>query len=179
MTITTELLNRNQHFAADFTASGMPVLPKLRTVVLTCVDARVDPAHVLGLQLGDAVIMRNNGARVTREVVEEIATLAFMVANMDGEDPGPFEVIVMQHTQCGAERFADPVFQSAIKSNLGIDVSAIAITDHSDSLKQDIQRLCQAKEIPGHIVVSGFIYDVHDGLARQIVEPAKVSSRQF
>ena len=177
MSTTPELLTRNQKFASDFAAADMPILPKLRTVIVTCVDARVDPAHVLGLELGDAVVMRNNGGRVTREVIEEIATLAFMVAKIDGDTPGSFEVVLMQHTQCGAERFADPAFQSAIKGHLGIDVSEVAITNHEKDLKRDIQRLRDAEEIPRYVVVSGFIYDVHDGLVRQIVAPAKLSDK--
>ena len=177
MSTTPELLSRNQRFAAEFTAAGMPILPKLRTVIVTCVDARVDPAYVLGLELGDAVVMRNNGGRVTREVIQEIATLAFMVSRIDGDTPGSFEVVLMQHTQCGAERFADPAFQSAIKGHLGIDVSEVAITNHNADLKRDIQRLRDADEIPGYVVVSGFIYDVHDGQARQVVPPTRLSDK--
>ena len=79
MSSTATLLNRNRKFSTNFSNSDLPILPLLRTVVLTCADARVDPAHVLGLDLGDAVIIRNNGGRVTRSVIEEIATLAFMV----------------------------------------------------------------------------------------------------
>ncbi len=76
MSNTTTLLERNRLFASDFAAADLPILPKLRTVVLTCGDARVDPAHILGLELGDAVVIRNNGGRVTPEVVQEIAALA-------------------------------------------------------------------------------------------------------
>ena len=84
MSSTTTLLERNRQFAGDFSAADLPILPKLRTVVLTCGDSRVDPAHILGLKLGDAAVIRNNGGRVTLEVVHEIAALAFMVAKMDG-----------------------------------------------------------------------------------------------
>lgn len=102
MSNATTLVDRNRQFASDFTTSELPILPKLRTAMLTCGDARVDPAHVLGLELGDAVIIRNNGGRVTREVVHEIAALSFMVAKMDGAETGPFALIIMQHTHCGA-----------------------------------------------------------------------------
>lgn len=175
MSNTTTLVDRNRQFASDFTAGELPILPKLRTVVLTCGDARVDPAYVLGLELGDAVVIRNNGGRVTREVVHEIAALSFMVAKMDGAEPGPFELIIMQHTQCGAERFADPDFQQMLKEQIGVDVSAIAITDHEESLREDVERLRNAPEIPGHIVVSGFIYDVQHGNLREVVAPAALA----
>ncbi len=175
MSNLTTLLERNRDFARDFSAADLPIVPKMRTVLLTCVDARVDPAHVLGLALGEAVVIRNNGARVTPQVVEEIATLAFMVAKMDGDTPGPFEIIIMQHTQCGAERFADPGFQLAIRQHIGVDVSSSAIADHQLSLQEDIQRLRDAAVIPRYVVASGFIYDVHDGLARQVVPPVALA----
>ena len=65
MSSTTTLLHRNRQFASDFAAADLPILPKLRTVVLTCGDSRVDPEHILGLQLGDAVVIRNYGGRGT------------------------------------------------------------------------------------------------------------------
>lgn len=176
MSNTATLLDRNQSFAASFGAAEMPILPKMRTVILTCGDARVDPAHVLGLELGDAVVIRNNGGRVTREVLEEIATLAFLVKQIDPESQGGFELVIIQHTQCGAERFADPNLQEALKTHLGIDVSHSAIHDHEDSLKQDIERLRSAPEVPGNIVVSGLIYDVKTGAARQVVAPSPLGT---
>lgn len=175
MSNTTTLLNRNRQFASNFAAADLPIMPKLRTVLLTCIDARVDPAHVLGLELGDVVVMRNNGGRVTQEVVHEIATIAFMSAMMDGGEPKPFELIIMQHTQCGAERFADPNFQRGLKEQVGVDVSSLAITDHEQSLREDIERLRSAPEVPGYIVVSGFIYDVQHGSVREVIAPAALA----
>jgi len=175
MSSTTNLLNRNRQFASDFTAADLPVLPKLRTVVLTCGDSRVDPAHVLGLELGDAVVIRNNGGRVTPEVVQEIAALAFIARKMDGAERGPFELILMQHTQCGAERFADPDLQRALEEHVGVDVSSSAITDHELSLREDVERLRSAPNVPGYIVVSGLIYDVRNGRVREVIAPAALA----
>lgn len=176
MTNTALLLERNRRFADEFTAADLPILPKLRTVVLACADARVDPAHILGLELGDAVVIRNNGGRVTPAVLDEIAALAFMVARMDGAESGSFDLILMQHTQCGAERFADPGFQRALKEHIGIDVSSVAITDHEQSLHEDVERLRGAPAVPRHIVVSGLIYDVKHGTVREVIPPAALSS---
>jgi carbonic anhydrase len=171
MTNTAKTIARSTQFAKDFDAAELPILPKMHTVILACADARVDPAHVLGLSLGEVVVIRNNGARVTPSVLEEIATLAFLVAKLDGDTPRAFEVILMQHTQCGAGRFADPSFQNALKAKLGIDVSSIAITDHDQSLTEDIERLRTSSEIPNHITVSGFIYDVETGAVREVAPP--------
>lgn len=176
MTSTTTLLERNRQFASDFSAADLKPLPKLRTVVLTCGDARVDPAHILGLKLGDAVVVRNNGGRVTPAVLEEIAALAFIVAKMDGDKPAPFELVIVQHTQCGAERFADPDFQHALKEHLGVDVSSVAIADHEESLREDVDRLRNAPAVPGYIIVSGYIYDVQSGQVCEIIPPAPLAS---
>ncbi len=175
MSSTTTILERNNKFANDFTAADMHILPKLRTVILTCVDARVDPAYVLGIELGDAVVIRNNGGRVTRDVVNEIATLSFMVAMMDGAERRAFELVIMQHTECGAERFADPDFQNALKAKTGVDVSSVAISDHEKSLIEDVEILQNSPEIPGYIVVSGFIYNVRDGRIQEVVKPAALT----
>lgn len=175
MSSTTTLLERNRQFADDFTSADLPILPKLRTVILTCGDARVDPAHILGLELGDAVVIRNSGGRVTPAVVEEIAALSFIVAQMEGGKPGPFELVLMQHTQCGAERFADPNLQHALKEKTGIDVSSVAIVDHELSLREDVERLRNAPEVPGYIIVSGFIYDVQHGHVREVMAPTALA----
>ena len=172
MSSTAELLDRNHRFAADFADAGLPILPRLRTVILTCGDARVDPAHVLGLELGDAVVIRNNGGRVTPEVIQEIAALTFLVSRMDGDTPGPFELVLMQHTQCGAERFADPQLQRAMKAAIGVDVAPVAIVDHNASLQEDLERLRNARQVPDHVIVSAFLYDVADGIAREVIAPA-------
>lgn len=176
MSSTPTLLDRNRRFASDFAAADLPIIPKLRTVVLTCGDARVDPAHTLGLELGDSAIIRNNGGRVTTEVVHEIAALAFMVAKMDGARRGMFELIIVQHTHCGAERMVDPDFQRALEEHAGVDVSSVAIADHEQSLRADVERLRRAPEVPGYIVVSGYIYDVRNGRLREVIAPAALES---
>lgn len=170
------LFNRNNQFVADFNASELTPVPKFRTVILTCADSRVDPAHIFKLDLGESLVMRNTGGRVTQDVIEEIAAIAFMVAKMDGPVLGPFELIIMQHTQCGAERFADPDFQKALMEHVGIDVSSLAIVDHEKSLAEDIERLRNAPEIPEHIIVSGCIYDVKDGSVREVIKASTLGA---
>jgi carbonic anhydrase len=173
---TPTLIDRNRKFSGNFSGGSLPVIPKLRTVVLTCADARVDPAHVLGLELGDAVVIRNSGGRVTPEVVKEIAALSFMVAMMEGSERGRFELIIIQHTQCGAERFADPGFQRILQEQRGVDVASLGITDHEQSLRDDVEQLRSAPEVPGYILVSAYIYDVQHGGIREVIPPAPLSS---
>lgn len=162
------LLDRNKVFAETFTQADLPILPKLGSVILACGDARVDPAHILGMELGDAVVIRNNGARVTPAFIEEIATLSFMVSMMTGDATPAFEVVLLQHTQCGAERFADPKFQHALKSKTGIDIAPRAITDHEASILGDIELMRNAPSLPDYIVVSGYIYDIAHGTVKEV-----------
>lgn len=108
MSIQDDLITRNATFAANYNTPDMPALPKLQTVILACADARVDPAHVLGLELGEVVVMRNTGGRVTRAVIEEIATLAVISSTLIEGGAQGFNLILMQHTQCGAQRLAAP-----------------------------------------------------------------------
>jgi len=174
-TITT-LLNRNRQFASDFASADMPILPKLRSVLLTCIDARVDPAHIFGLELGDAVVMRNNGGRVTPAVVQEVSALAFMIAKMGGDAIPAFEFIIIQHTQCGAQRFADPEFQRELKKQRGVDVASSAIIDPELSLREDVERLRNAPEVPDYVVVSGLLYDVNNGRVREVIAPTALAT---
>ncbi|OUS36688.1 hypothetical protein A9Q94_08420 [Rhodobacterales bacterium 56_14_T64] len=175
MSNTSILLNRNRQFASDFSSENLPPMPILRTIILACVDARVDPAHILGLELGEVGVIRNNGGRVTQAVIDEIGALAFMSAMADGSEPRPFDLVLMQHTQCGAERFADPGFQNALKAKTGLDVAHVAISDHEQSLQEDVERLRTAPEVPGYIVVSGYIYDVQHGNVREVIAPAALA----
>jgi len=168
MAIQSDLLARNETFASDFDQGDLQILPKLRTVILTCADARVDPAHIFGLDLGEAVVIRNNGGRVTRAVIEEIAVLAVLVdAASEGRENG-FNVVLMQHTNCGAQRLANPDLQAMVKKKLGIDVSEYAITDQATDLLGDIGRLVAAPEVPDTIVVSAVLYDVSAGTVEAI-----------
>lgn len=176
MDVQNQLIDRNEWFAAVFDHADLSILPKLRTVIVACGDARVDPAHVLGLELGEAVVLRNNGGRATRAIIEEIATLAFLVnALTEGRETG-FNVILMQHTQCGAQRLANPDLQKMLQEKVGIDVSDHAITDQESDLIADIDRMTTAPELPDTITVSALLYDVATGAAREIASTASLGA---
>lgn len=168
MTVYDDLMDRNARFAAAFDRADMPMLPTLRTLVVTCVDARVDPAHVLGLKLGEALVMRNNGGRISRAVIDEIVALTAMVSAATGGGQAAFNVILMQHTNCGAERLADPQLQARLRDDLGIDVAEYAITDQPTDLMQDIGRLAAETRIPDEMAVAAMLYDVTDGTVQEI-----------
>ena len=172
MSSQTTLLDRNAQISENFDQGEMPALPALGAMVLTCIDARVDPAHVLGVDLGEAVVFRNNGGRVTPAFIDELATLTAMVKRMTGSPQDPsFSVILMQHTNCGAQSLADPEFAAEIKASLDVDVSATAITDQKTDLISDINRLITSDKVSGSITVSALLYDVQTGRASEIAAP--------
>lgn len=176
MSALSILIERNRTFASSFAHGDMKALPKLGLAVLGCIDARVDPAHILGLELGDAVVIRNNGGRVSRAVIDELTVLAALAAKLTGSDEAGFHLLLMQHTQCGAQAFADPAFQAMLKDKAGIDVSEQAITNQESDLLTDIARLRDAASLPGAITVSAMLYDVATGQAREISPPQSLAS---
>jgi len=144
-------------------------------MILTCIDARVDPAHIFNLDLGEAVVVRNTGGRVTPAVIDEIAALSVMINQMNGGQDTPFELILMQHTHCGSERLADPNLAAAIKSKTGVDVAQLAIHDHEESLREDLETLRTSPAVPDYLTVSTMIYDVKTGLASTLTVPARLN----
>jgi len=172
----SELLQRNQAFAETYRPEGLSVLPAHGVVVLTCVDPRVDPAHFLGLQLGDAKVLRNAGARVTDAVIRDLAFVAALLKQVNGTAV-PLELAIVQHTQCGAGRLAEPDFRRDIAGASGIVpevLAAAGIDNHSVALKADIARLRASTLRLDGIRVSGHLYDVETGLIRELIPASSI-----
>jgi carbonic anhydrase len=153
-------LERNRAFAAAGGHQGAVVFPELRLFVVTCLDPRVDPAHFLGLGLGDAMVVRNVGGQIAENVVAD----------------GPlFEVAVIHHTQCGAAALADDSFRSRYAERTGSDEAELrdkAILDPRTTVATDVDRVRSASAISPRIEVSGHVYDVETGLVETVV-PAR------
>src|SRR5947208_6837193 len=138
MTKMTPLMKRNEQFAATYTPGPLGP-PASQVVIVTCLDHRVDPAITLGLQLGDAVVIRNTGGRVTQAVIDDIAYLAFLAEQLFSGQvaaEGLFEVAVVHHTQCGTGFLADPGFRHRAAEATGLPEAALeaaAVADpHTD-----------------------------------------------
>ncbi len=104
----TALLDRNRSFSEQFEAGDLTIRPHMSTIILTCVDSRVDPAHIFGLGLGDAVVIRNAGGRITRAEMGDLGIISVLAANMPGPGAMQPELVVMHHTDCGMSRLANP-----------------------------------------------------------------------
>jgi carbonic anhydrase len=167
-------LERNRAFAAAGGHEGAVVFPNLRLFVITCLDPRVDPAHILGLGLSDAVVLRNVGGRVTPEVINDVAFIAQLAESMLAGGP-LFDVAVIHHTQCGTGALADDTFRRRYAERIGADESALlqhAVLDPSATVTQDVERLRSAPAISPRVRVSGHVYDVVTGLVETILAPA-------
>lgn len=169
-------IDRNRSFAAAGRHEGAVVFPKLRLFVITCLDPRVDPAHFLGLELSDAVVVRNVGGRVTPEVINDVAFIGQITENVLPDGP-LFEVAVIHHTQCGSGALADRTFRRRYAQRIGADEATLrehAILDPTATVVHDVERLRSAEAIPARVSVSGHVYDVVTGLVETVV-PARMS----
>ncbi len=169
------LIDRNLEFANSFKQGDLGILPRLSTLIVTCLDARVDPAHLFGLELGDAVVMRNIGGRVTDDVIEQIGILHALAELLAGS--AALEVAIVHHTNCGASRFANPQVRRRLGQAAGTGEAAIerlAIVDPQTSVAEDLDRLRAAPTLPDELVVAGYVYDVTDGQVREIFAPASL-----
>ena len=169
------LLEGNRRFTERFAYGELPIRPRLSTIVLTCLDARVDPAHLFDLQLGDALVIRNAGGRLNPSVLQDLAVLGVLAAKLVGDQAMSPELVILHHTDCGMSRFADPSARDALARRLRIEpdevATTLAITDPAQSVRDDITRLRQAPGLPDTLVVSGLVYDVANGSVEQIVAP--------
>lgn len=172
------LLERNRAFAASDAHVGIAASPNHQVMVVTCMDHRVDPAHMLGIELGDAMVLRNAGGRVDDSVVDEILFIATLTETVFGENAPPFEVAVVHHTQCGTGYLADPAFRADYAGRIGADeeaLAAVAVVDPEVTVRADVERILSSSAVPTRVSVSGHVYDLDTGLVTT-VEPARSRS---
>jgi carbonic anhydrase len=164
-------LERNRTFAAAGGHEGAVVFPDLRLFVVTCIDPRVDPAHFFDLGLGDAMVVRNVGGRVTQEVINDVAFIGQIAESAVPEGP-LFEVAVVHHTQCGAAALSDDDFRHRYADRIDADESALAeraILDPRATVTNDVERLRAASAVSPRVAVSGHVYDVVTGLVETVI----------
>ena len=164
----TPLLERNQRFARGYAPAPLSP-PATQVVIVACLDHRVDPAIAFGLGLGDAVVIRNAGGRVTPAVVNDIAYLAYLAGQLFGDQvsaDGLFEVAVVHHTQCGTGFLADPGFRRQAAETTGVPepvLEASAVADPYATVNADVDQLRTSPLITPRISVSGYVYDIATG----------------
>jgi len=174
MSNITPLLERNKKFARTGADVGLKPVPRHKCFVVTCMDGRVDPAHILGLDPGDALVMRNAGGRVNDEVIREVAFIATLTETLFGDAAPPFEVAVIHHTECGSGFLADDDFRRGFADRVGAseqELATQAVTDPAQSVRADVEALLASPLLPGRMSVSGHVYDVTTGLVTTVAAP--------
>jgi len=177
------MIERNRNFAAQQFAAGtlMPslarALPKVKAIVIGCADMRVDPAHVLGIKPGEAVVMRNIGGRITPGLLEQLALLG-RIGEVAGEVPGgggEFHIIVLQHTDCGMTRLVgDPAMLAHYFQIPEGELRKKPVSDPRAAVAVDVAALHAIPALPSAWLISGLVYDVATGLVEIVVPPASI-----
>ena len=169
-------LQRNKDFAATCAHGEASIIARHQVYVITCLDPRTDPSAFLELELGDAMVVRNAGGRVSADVLKDLAYIGYLASTLVPGGP-PFEVAVVHHTQCGTHFLADENFRRGFAHLIGGDDAALAaeaVTDPEKTVRFDVELLRSATVLPDTITVSGHVYDVTTGLVSTIVPAAQM-----
>ena len=164
MTALPEFLAADEAYAATFTKGSLPLPPRRRVAVLTCMDGRLDPAKFLGLQEGDAHVIRNAGGRATADALRSLI--------ISEQLQGTREVVVIHHTDCGMLTFSNEDIRDRLRERFGRDpgdADFLFFDDLARSVHDDVATIRDSPFIPQEVSVSGLIYDVKTGRLHHIL----------
>jgi carbonic anhydrase len=162
MGVTDELLRNNERYAEGFDSGELPLPPAKGLAVVACMDARLHVSKVLGLEEGDAHIIRNAGGVVTDDEIRSLAISQRLL--------GTKEIVLIHHTDCGMLTFSDDEFRGQIEAETGVrpEWAAEAFADLDDDVRQSAARIKASPFIPHKDDVRGFVYDVETGRLREV-----------
>ena len=162
MSATDELLANAEAYAESFDKGDLPMPPARKVAIVACMDARLSPFALFGLEVGDAHVIRNAGGVVTDD---EIRSLAISQRKLGTE-----EIILVHHTDCGMLTFTDDEFRQQIQEETGIKPvwPAETFSDLDEDLRQSLARIKTSPFIPNKDSVRGFVYDVETGRLREV-----------
>jgi carbonic anhydrase len=185
--ILDEVLNANQQYASSFDKGDLAMPPARRFAVLTCMDARLDPAKFAGLAEGDAHVIRNAGGRASDDAIRSLVISYKLL--------GTCEWFVVHHTNCGMETFSDETMRKLLKHSLktatldkdgwhdvgqgpgsaeGDFIDWLTISDQQQAVTEDVQRIRSHPLVPRDIPIYGFIYDVATGKLMEVAEATRL-----
>jgi carbonic anhydrase len=161
MSVTDELLEHNEKYAASF-SGPLPLPPSKHLAVLACMDARINVYGVLGLEEGESLVIRNAGGVVTDDEIRSLAISQRLL--------GTKEIVLIHHTDCGMLTFTDDEFKRGIQDELGIkpEWAAESFSDLDEDVRQSIARIKSSPFIPHTDQVRGFVFDVATGRLREV-----------
>jgi carbonic anhydrase len=162
MSVTDELLANNTRYAENFTGP-LPLPPAKHVAVVACMDARINVYGVLGLNEGEAHVIRNAGGVVTEDEIRSLAISQRLL--------GTTEIILIHHTDCGMLTFTDDEFKKSIQDDTGIKPpwAAEAFSDVAADVRQSIARIRNSPFVPSKDSIRGFIFDVATGKLEEVV----------
>lgn len=171
MSVLDELVAANATYAGGRTPRTLPMPPARQVAIVTCMDARLDPARILGLAEGDAHVIRNAGGRA----VEALRSLVISQRLL-----GTRSIALIHHTDCGMLTFSNADLHAKVERDLGQDTRAIdflPIRDLRASVAEDVRALAASRLLEPGTPIRGFIYDVHSGRLEEI-EGAQTAGRR-
>ena len=162
MTVTDELLSNNATYAQGFDKGDLPMPPAKSVAVVACMDARLNVYGALGLNEGEAHVIRNAGGVITEDEIRSLAISQRLL--------GTEEIILIHHTDCGMLTFTDEDFKQSIQDDTGIKPhwSPESFTDLESDVRQSIARIKASPFIPNKDNIRGFVYDVHTGALNEV-----------
>jgi carbonic anhydrase len=159
-----DCLEANRTYQDSFDKGELPIPPARRLAVVTCIDARIDPAKVLGLEEGDAHVIRNAGGLVTDDALRSLVISHQLL--------GTQEVMVIGHTDCGMLTFTNEDIHAKLAEEAGADASGIdflPFPDLDDSVRASVERIRSSDLLPTGFGATGYVYDCSTGALREVV----------
>jgi carbonic anhydrase len=162
MTETDNFLKNNEAYAASFDKADLPVPPGRKVAVLACMDARLDPARVLGLEEGDAHVIRNAGGVASEDALRSLAISQHLL--------GTEEIVLLHHTDCGMLTFTDEDFAQKMEAETGTrpEWRTLSLTDLDEDVRKTLERIRESPFVPRTDKVRGFVYEVETGRLREV-----------
>jgi len=148
----------NELYADDFSNGHLPLPPARRLAIVTCMDARLDPAKFLGLEEGDAHVIRNAGGLVTEDAIRSLVISHWLL--------GTREVAVLAHTDCGMLTFSNDDLRGKLADGAGADASDVdfrPFPDLEESVRGSLRAIRESPLLPDDLNLSGWVYDVRSG----------------
>lgn len=162
MSVVDEFLKANKSYVSSFSKGDLPMPPGRRVAVLACMDARLDPARVLGLEEGDAHVIRNAGGVASDDAIRSLVISQRLLGTKD--------IVLIHHTDCGMLTFRDDEVKDQIYADTGLRPSFAleAFADEAEDVRQSIRRIKANPFIPHRTSVRGFVYDVRTGQLKEV-----------
>lgn len=162
MSVIDELVGNANSYGDSFESGDLPLPPAKRVAIVACMDARLNPYGLLGLQEGDAHVIRNAGGVITDDEIRSLSISQRLL--------GTEEIMLIHHTDCGMLTFGDDEFRQQVQADTGVkpEWAAEAFSDLEEDVRQSIARIKASPFVPRKDQIRGFVYEVETGRLREV-----------